>query len=125
MRKYITLFFSVSLFLFACDGGKPSDEIINHDRMTSLLTDVHIVDGRMYSIKQDPDSLYKYGKSRYLAVFKKYHTDSLTFKKSLKYYTTQPAELEAIYEQVLKNLQQKNDSLNKLQQKQLNALPKK
>jgi hypothetical protein len=93
--------------------------------MISLLTEVHIVDGSMYSLSQNPDSLYKYGLNRYLSVFKKYHTDSAQFKKSLKYYTTQPDELEAMYDQVLANLKQKTDSLNKLQQKQYNAIPKK
>ncbi|HEY5326215.1 MAG TPA: DUF4296 domain-containing protein, partial [Mucilaginibacter sp.] len=78
-----------------------------------------------YSLPQSPDSLYKYGLNRYLSVFKKYHTDSAQFKKSLKYYTTQPDELEAMYDQVLANLKQKTDSLNKLQQKQYNAIPKK
>ncbi|HEY2582943.1 MAG TPA: DUF4296 domain-containing protein [Mucilaginibacter sp.] len=138
MRKYITLFFSVSLFLFACNSGKPSAEIINHDRMVNLLTDLHIVDGRMYT-HLVPDSLYKYGMGMYLSLFKKYNTDSVQFRKSYKYYTTQPAELQAIYEQVLKNLKQKTDSVTKLQlkqaqptqptqptqQKPLNALPKK
>jgi hypothetical protein len=61
----------------------------------------------------------------YLALFKKYNTDSVQFKKSFKYYSTQPAEMEAIYNQILKNLQRKTDSLNKIQLKQLNALPKK
>jgi hypothetical protein len=125
MRKYITLFFSVSLFLLSCKGNKPEDGIINHDRMISLLTDIHIADGRMYRVRQDPDSLYKYGMGTYLAVFKKYDTDSVQFKKSFKYYSTQPAEMEAIYNQILKNLQRKTDSLNKIQLKQLNALPKK
>jgi len=125
MHKYITLFFSVTFFLSACKGGKASEEVINHNQMISLLTEVHIVDGSMYSLSQNPDSLYKYGLNRYLSVFKKYHTDSAQFKKSLKYYTTQPDELEAMYDQVLANLKQKTDSLNKLQQKQYNAIPKK
>ncbi|HEY4323514.1 MAG TPA: DUF4296 domain-containing protein [Mucilaginibacter sp.] len=132
MRKYITLFFSVSLFLFACNKSKPSDSIINHDRMISLLTDIHLVDGGMYT-HQVPDSLYKYGMGMYLSLFKKYNTDSAQFRKSYKYYTTQPAELQTMYEQVLKNLKQKTDSVNTLQlkqikqtqQKTLNALPKK
>ena len=125
MRKYITLFFSVTFLLSACKGVKAPGEVINHNRMISLLTELHIVDGGMFSVTQSPDSLYKYGTDRYLALFKKYHTDSVQFKKSLKYYTTQPVELQAIYDQVLVNLKQKTDSLNKLQQKQYNAIPQK
>jgi hypothetical protein len=124
MRKYITLFFSVSLFLFSCSKNKAAAGILDRDRMTSLLTDIHIIDGRMY-MRMAPDSLYKYGTGVYLALFKKYNTDSVQFKKSFRYYSTQPDELAAIYDQVLKNLQQKTDSLNKVQQKQVHALPKK
>ncbi|HEY8784278.1 MAG TPA: DUF4296 domain-containing protein [Mucilaginibacter sp.] len=123
MHKYIALFFSVTLFLSACKGGKATRDIISHDRMVNLLTEVHIVDGGMYSIQQNPDSLYKYGTDRFLALFKKFHTDSAQFKASLKYYTTQPVELQAMYDKVLANIKQKTDSLNKLQQK--NALPQK
>jgi hypothetical protein len=122
MRKYITLFFSVTFFLFACKGSKSPGGIIKHDQMVSLLTDVHIVDGSLYTIPQAPDSLYKYGKVAYLDIFKKHHTDSVQFRISLKYYATQPIELQAIYDQVLKNLNQKTDSLNKQQH---HAVPKK
>ncbi|HAL82348.1 MAG TPA: hypothetical protein DCO83_09010 [Mucilaginibacter sp.] len=125
MRKYITLFFSVTFFLSACKGGKAPDGIINHDQMIVLLTQVHIVDGSLFSVTQNPDSLYKYGTDRYLALFKRYHTDSVQFRKSLKYYTTQPVELTAMYDKVLADLKQKTDSLTKTQLKKSNALPPK
>jgi hypothetical protein len=115
MRKYITLFFSVTFFLFSCEGDKAPSGIIVHDRMISLLTEVHLVDGGMYSVSQNPDSLYKYGTDRYLTLFKKYHTDSVQFRKSLQYYATQPSELQTIYEMVQEELKNKNDSLNKIQ----------
>ena len=119
MRKYITLFFLVSSFLLACKGGNAPDAIIDHDRMVGLLTGVHIIDGRMFSVTQDPDSLYKYGTARYMALFKNYHTDSAQFRRSLKYYSTQPTVLLAIYDQVSQNLKQKTDSLNKTQTKNI------
>jgi len=125
MRKYITLFFSVTFLLYACTGNKTNGGIIKHDQMVSLLTEVHLIDGGIYTIQQNPDSLYKYGTGRYLALFKKHHTDSALFSKSLKYYTRQPVELQAIYVEVLKNLTKKADSLSKIQQKQYNALPQK
>jgi len=125
MHKYITLFFSVTFFLSACKGDKTPDGILDHDQMITLLTQVHIVDGSLYSVTQNPDSLYKYGKDRYLSLFKTYHTDSVQFRKSLKYYTTQPVELSAMYDQVLANLKQKTDSLTKPQLKKSNALPPK
>ena len=115
MHKYITLFFSVLLILSACKHGKTSDEIIGQKEMTGLLTDIHIVDGTMYAVMPNPDSLYKYGTGKYLALFKKHNTDSVQFKKSLRYYAGQPVELLAIYDQVLKNIKTKLDSLNAIQ----------
>ena len=79
MHKYITLFFSVSLLLFSCSGDKTPDGVINHKKMTNLLTELHLVDGRMYGIFQSADSINKYGLIRYNALFKRYQTDSVTF----------------------------------------------
>jgi len=114
MRKYITLFFSVCFILSACTADKSGADIIKPDEMISVLTDVHIIDGTMYNaVSQNLDTLYKYGNNRYLAVFKKHHVDSAQFRRSLKYYTTQPLELQGMYDKVLANLQQKTDSVNK------------
>ena len=114
MLKYNKLFFFVLIFLIACRGNKTPDGIINQEQMTNLLTDIHIVDGGLYSVTQMPDSLYKYGADKYLMVFKKYHTDSIQFKESFKYYTTNPEKLATMYEQIAKNIKQKSDSLNKI-----------
>jgi hypothetical protein len=114
MRKYNKLFFSVFIFLVACQGNNVPDGIIEQKKMTNLLTEIHIVDGSMYNVLQIPDTLYKYGMDRYLKVFKKYHTDSVEFKKSFRYYTTRPEILETMYDQIMKNIQMKSDSVNKL-----------
>ncbi len=121
MHKYIILFFLVSVFLFSCQNEKVPDNLIKPDRMVALLTDLHLVDGKMYGVQQAPDSLYKYGEGRYLALFKKFHTDSNQFKNSLQYYTAHSVQLTAMYDKVLDKLKQKTDSLNKLQMKQQNA----
>jgi hypothetical protein len=121
MHKYNNLFFSVLLFLIACRADKAPEGIIKKDQMTALLTEVHIIDGSMYTVQQAPDSLYKYGTAKYLAAFKKFHTDSAQFKKSFKYYSFHPEVLETIYDQVATNLKQKSDSLTKLNQQKMAA----
>jgi hypothetical protein len=121
MRKYITLFFSVTVILSACKG-KTDTSIIQHDQMISLLTDMLIVDGSMYNtVSQNADTLYKYGTARYLLVFKHHHTDSVQFRKSLKYYAQQPAMLEAMYDKIIDNLKLKTDSVNNSLLKKNNA----
>ena len=123
-NKYIILFFLAMAFLTACKGDKTKEGIIDRATMTNLMTDVIIIDGTLYNVVQAPDTIYKYGTGRYLALFKKYNTDSARFDKSFKYYATQPTDIQAIFDQVLLNIQKKTDSLNKIQLKQ-NALPKK
>lgn len=109
MRKHIFLFFSALLFLYACKGGDASG-VIDRDEMVNLLVDVHLVDGSL-AMQPNVDSLYKVGTGRYLLVFKRHHTDSAQFKRSMKYYTTQPEIMLKIYDNVNKKLQAKNDSL--------------
>ncbi|MBS1521694.1 MAG: DUF4296 domain-containing protein [Bacteroidetes bacterium] len=120
MHKYNKLFFSVLIFLAACSSNKTPEGIIPQDKMTNLLTDIHIVDGSMYNVMQLPDSLYKYGTDKYLMVFRKYHTDSLQFKKSFQYYAAHPEKMEAIYEQITATIKLKSDSVNKLNLDKIN-----
>ena len=124
MLKYIIFFFSAMVFLSGCKGGKTPDGVIAEPQMINLLTEVHMIDGRIYTLRQEPDSLYKNGKGFYMALFKKYHTDSVQFKKSMNYYARQPQEMQKMYDKILVNLQKKTDSLNKVQLKQ-NAIPAK
>ena len=119
MHKYNKLFFSVLIFLIACKGSKSPGDIINQERMTGLLTEIHIADGSMYNTMQLPDTLYKYGTSKYLVIFKKYQTDSVEFRRSFKYYSAHPDILATIYEQITTNLKQKSDSINKINQLQM------
>jgi hypothetical protein len=108
----------------ACLNKKPVYPIIDKPHMVSLLTDLLIVDGSMYSVSNVPDSMYKYGNGKYQLLFKKHHTDSAQFNKSFKYYTTNEAELLLIMDKVQDNLKNKGDSINKIQAKE-NAIPKK
>lgn len=114
MHKYIILFFSVLTFLCSCGDDNAPNGILKKSEMVNVLTDIHIVDGSLINISQAPDTLYKYGYPKYLAVFKKYNTDSATFKRSFRYYSLKPPVFIDIYDKVLKNLQVKTDSLTKL-----------
>jgi hypothetical protein len=119
MQKYKSLFFSLLLFVCACGSDETPKNILSNNTMIGLLTEIHIADGGMFNTVQIPDSLYKYGTGRYLLVFKNFHTDSVQFRKSMKYYSSKPEILEKIYDQVKLNINQKTDSLNKLNQAQI------
>jgi hypothetical protein len=122
MHKYIIIFFWATLNLASCKHAQSDQSVIKRDQMVSILTDLHIVDGGMYnSVSVNPDTLYKYGTARYLALFKRHHVDSSMFRRSLKYYTGKPVELQAMYDEILKNLAAKTDSANKSMFKKNNA----
>ena len=121
MQKYKVLFFSLLLFLCACKRTNIPSGILGTDEMSAVLTEVHVADGSMYNTMQVPDSLYKYGTGKYLKIFKNFHTDSVQFKNSMKYYSDNPDLLLNIYEKITTNLKQKSDSLNKINQKKIDG----
>lgn len=122
MHKHIIFFFGATLILASCKAGKSDQSIIGREQMVSLLTDLHMVDGGMYNlVSVSPDTLYKYGTARYAALFKKHHVDSSAFRRSLKYYTGKPLELQAMYDEIIKHLADKTDSVNKTLYNKKNA----
>lgn len=114
MRKHIILFFSALLFLFACNEVQTPKGILANDVFTRLLADVHIIDGSLVN-EVAADSLYKHGTGRYVQVFKQYHTDSATFKKTMQYYSHDNQTMIAIYEGVSKIVKKKTDSITAIQ----------
>jgi len=124
MHKYITLFFSAALFLCACNGKNVPGDVLKPEAMAEILTEMHIIDGSLYNTMQAPDSLYKYGAGKYIAMFQRLHTDTGRFNKSMRYYATQPDKLLAIYDQVDLKIKNKTDSLAKVQTEQSKAARK-
>ncbi|HWZ36249.1 MAG TPA: DUF4296 domain-containing protein [Mucilaginibacter sp.] len=119
MRKHIILFFSALLFLFACNDDKNTKDILDRQAMISVLVDVHLVDGAL-SNESNMDSLYR-NTGRYFYVFKQHHTDSARFRKSMLYYTRQPDYFLKMYDDVIRTLQAKSDSMNKIVAKENEA----
>ena len=113
MQKYISLFFLGLICVTACDSKDAPKDIIQEQQMISLLTDIHLADGSIYSAPQIPDSMYKYGRAKYDAVFKKHHTTDAEFKKSLKYYAVHPDQVQDMYNKIDAIIKAKIDSLNK------------
>ena len=126
MHKYIILFFSVLLFSVSCKNDSTPPGVLEKPQMLSLMTDIHVTDGELYNVAQQPDSLYRYATDRYRLLFKRHHITENQFKKSLEYYSRQPEVIQEMYDTLAVIVQRKTDSLNKKSPTKLqNALPQK
>ena len=113
MQKYISLFFSVMLFLSACNDQKTPQGVLDEKAMVGVLIDVHLTDGSIYTVPQLPDSMYKYAHDKFAVLFKKHHTTDAVFRNSLRYYSRRPEQMQDIYAQTEAAIKAKLDSLNK------------
>lgn len=129
MKRLLLLFF-VIIFLNACKSDDRPEGVLEKKTMIEVLTNVHLADG--YASSLYSDSSRNTIAAMYGSIYKKYNTDSLGIRKSLEYYSRNPAELKAMYETIVKNLealekeqrlieekkqQQEQDAYNKQQQR--------
>ncbi|AOM78841.1 DUF4296 domain-containing protein [Pedobacter steynii] len=123
MRNFLYIVF-LFLLISGCKPGIPKD-IIQPDQISSILTDIHIVDGYV-STMPSADSARKVAASFYKGIYKKYGIDSAMYAKSMNYYNRDPRILDGIYTRVVDDLSRqksvllKSDSLiNAKNQKEL------
>jgi hypothetical protein len=115
MKRLIHWFFALIFFTGCIFDGTP-EGIIHKDKMISLLTDIHLVDGYLGILGQDNSKQVQV--NLYQSVFNKYHTDSIEFRKSLEYYAKKPKELHDMYKEVQSNLDNlDNEQVRRSQEK--------
>lgn len=76
--------------------------------MADILTEVHLAEARISRVNlRSVDSsqiAYKHLEDK---IFKKFGVDTATYRKSYIFYSSHPANMEAIYKQVTEKLQKK------------------
>jgi len=100
----------------ACKESKPKD-IIPKDKMTNILLDVYIGEGKIsaLSVKRDSSlAIFDVYEGR---IFEKHQVERETYKKSLSYYYDHPMELEEIYNSVMDSLNVKEQKLKEAKDK--------
>ena len=96
-----------SWFLTACTAPEDEqpDNLMSEDQMADILTEVHMAEARVsrMSLRSvDSSNLaYKHLESQ---IFKKFKVDTATYRKSYIFYSSHPADMEAIYKQVTERL---------------------
>ena len=110
LMKKLSALFCVFIFLISCKQDETPKGIIEKDKMTGILVDMHISDSYLNQIS-NADTMQMQAKSRYNYIFKKHNIDSLKFSKSLNYYSLKASELDAIYKNVIDSLDYISNSL--------------
>ena len=77
-------------------------DTIPADSMSLLLTDMHLVDGAKVGRRMIGDSLGVV--DYYNKIYSKYNISEKRFTKSFNFYSSHPALMNDIYDQVLENL---------------------
>ena len=96
MKKYISLFVLVALFL-SCnkDLVEKPDNLIDKKVMEDVFYDMSLLEALKY---QNPNSLYTNGINPKTYIFKKYKIDSLQFAKSNAYYASDYREYKKMFD---------------------------
>ncbi|WP_407430758.1 DUF4296 domain-containing protein [Arcticibacter sp.] len=102
MKRLLLLFFII-IFLNACKSDDRPKGILGKEEMIDVLTNVHLADG--YASSLYTDSSRNKIAALYGAIYKKHNTDSIGIRKSLEYYSRNPAELKLMYETIIRNLE--------------------
>jgi hypothetical protein len=109
--KYL-LWFIIILSLFACknqqspsgsDIQKP-DSLIPRWQMVRILTDVHLTEAALASLKNKGETAKSISDDYYNAVFSKYKISRKNFESNFDFYKSDQDDLIKIYEEVIKNL---------------------
>jgi hypothetical protein len=81
--------------------------VLPADTMVVLLTDIHLADGVINTIKEKNKSVKPLATEYFEAVLKKHAVDRSVFEESMRYYAFHTEELNKIYEQVIIELSKK------------------
>lgn len=98
--------------VLACQASEPArpDNLIPADKMAAILTEVHLAESQVSRIGlRSVDSSNVVYKHLEKGIYQKFKVDTAAYNKSYIYYSSHPREMEAVYKQVVKNLEQKRN----------------
>lgn len=99
----------IILALVSCYHTPPDPEfkmdlVIPADSMVSLLTDMHIADGAINTVRLKNQSIKSFSTNYFSQILEKHRIGRDTFEESMRYYAYHTEELNKIYEKVIVNL---------------------
>ena len=112
MNRFIILILCVVPFILgSCHRDRLHKDLIGKDELVPLLIDLHMVYAIQSSvdfrhIAQDVDSVDVYS-----YVFEKHGVTKVVFDSTIAWYSRHPTHFTEVYDEVVMNLTQKQDSL--------------
>ncbi len=92
------MFASIALFFSFCDSReKVPEEIIRPEKMSEVLSDIHLADGALKAYYIIGDSVKRIAPHLYKEVLLKHQVDSALFQESLNYFFEYPDKMEYVY----------------------------
>jgi len=113
---FLILFFCL---IISCNRNikpDPPENLINEEKIISVIIDVHIADGLIFRANVPSKSRKLFSESIHKSVFSKYGITRAIFDSSISYYMKNTEAFEKMYEKVLIELSKiegniDNDSL--------------
>jgi hypothetical protein len=118
MRRLPFFLFSVSLFLFSCQGEKQEKKVekptyvIDQDKMVSIMVDMHIVETASNLKVFPPDSAQQMYQNSFESIYLTHGVRKTQFDSSLYYYSMQTDQMNVIYDRILEELSQLESEVN-------------
>jgi hypothetical protein len=114
-RFSIYLIFAVFIIggMVACTPKQPSlpeqapEGIISRDSMIMIMTDCFIAEGASKQVQVQHKNVLLHANVFFIKVFEKYDITYQEYKKSLEYYHQYPRAVDALYDDVLQQLSEK------------------
>ncbi len=111
MIRFIILLLMPLSVMVSCQRDRPQKDLVEKDEIIPLLIDLHMVYAIQSSVKfrnlsQDVDSV-----DVYTYIFEKHGVSKVAFDSSIAWYSRHPKLFTEIYDEVVMDLTQKQDSL--------------
>ncbi len=102
-RNLLWLFCFVAFFQCKSNESIP-ENILNDDKMVSILTDIHLAEGYSRINGVYGDSAKEVLPAYYELILKKHNVERKVFTDSYYYYSTEPEKMNNIMNEVIINL---------------------
>ena len=112
MNRFIILILLMPLFIMvSCQRDRPHMDLLEKDELIPLLIDLHMVYAIQSSVKFRKISLDVDSVDVYTYIFDKHGVSKVVFDSSIAWYSRHPKLFTEIYDEVVMDLTQKQDSL--------------